>query len=79
MLNNAEAQLMDLYHNIFRMHSYLEQMIPDPKGERPGLLANADKLLQTSYARVVDAVPDHRRFGILEKPYGIEEVVDTMP
>lgn len=78
-MTSAESQLMDLYHNIWRMHSYLEQALPEQKGERPRMLQNADRLLQTSYARVVDAIPDHRRFGILEKPYGIEEVVDTLP
>lgn len=71
---------MDLYHNIFRMHGYVEQLaMHGLDGERPTMLKTADLLLQTSYARVVDAIPDHRRFGILEKPYGIEEVVDTIP
>lgn len=61
------SQIEELWHNLYRMHSYVEAELSKLNGERPGVLRNADSLLQASYARVSSLLnDDHLKY--LEKP-----------
>jgi hypothetical protein len=61
------SQIEELWHNIYRMHGYLEVELAGLGSERPGVLQNADSLLRASYARVSSVLnDDHLRH--LEKP-----------
>lgn len=57
----SERVIEELWHNLFRMHSYIEVEMGAIGDERPGVLKNADKLLAASHARVVSVLPDTRR------------------
>ncbi len=53
------AQMEELWHNLYRMHSYVEAAFNVQDGERPPLLQRADLLLKASYARVKHVMPDN--------------------
>ena len=67
---NWEQQVEELWHNLFRMHSYVEAAFNIQGDERPPLLKRADLLLNTSFARIKEILPDIRR---LEKPIKLKE------
>lgn len=52
-------QLEELWHNLFRMHGYVEAALGNPT-KRDGLLARADEVLKMSYARLLEAGADKR-------------------
>jgi hypothetical protein len=60
-------QIEELWHNIYRMHGYIEVEKGVVGDERPGVLKNADALLKSSFARVESLLTDTR---LLEKPLG---------
>ena len=64
-LHRAETTIEELWHNLFRMHGYLEVALGVNGDYRQGLLQNADKLLSTSYGRVIDVLTDTQ---YLERP-----------
>lgn len=65
-LTDVMRQLQELYHNLFRMHSYVEAAFNVQEGqERPELLKRADLLLTTSQARVKLVLPEDH-WGRLE-------------
>lgn len=60
-------QIEELWHNMHRMHGYIEVEMGVVGDERPGVLRNADALLRSSFARVESLLTDTR---FLEKPLG---------
>jgi hypothetical protein len=64
-------QIEELWHNIYRMHGYLEVELGKLNGERPGVLQNADGLLRACYARVASVLNDDH-LTYLEKPAGFK-------
>jgi len=68
-MTTHEILIEELYHNLFRMHGYVESLKLTIDGQRTGVLKNADSLLLTSYARCVEGLPASFR---LEKP-GVKE------
>jgi uncharacterized protein YqgQ len=62
----VSQQIQELWHNLFRIHSYLEiELLKNLDGERPVILQRADMLLKASYARAESVLADSR---LLEKP-----------
>ncbi len=65
-------QIEELYHNVYRMHSYVEAVaLTGSGGARHPIRDRADMILKASYARAVQAGGDPR---MLERP---GEDVDT--
>lgn len=57
-LNAEEYQAMELWHNMFRMHGYVEAALNDRLGgDRPALLRRADALLKMSFERMKTLLP----------------------
>jgi len=61
MLSEQESVIEQPWHNLYRMHGYLEAALGVIGEERPGLLRNADRLLAASHGRVVHVLNDTRR------------------
>ena len=51
-MNRYEQQIEELWHNLFRMHGYVEAALNYQGGEVPQLLQRANVLLKASRARV---------------------------
>lgn len=66
-LNEYERVIEELWHNLFRMHGYIEAQNATIGEDRPGILKNADRLLATSYGRVTSVLGDLRRLEPLPK------------
>lgn len=70
-MSEIENQMEELWHNLFRMHSYVEAALNPQGEERPPLLQRADTLLTASFARVKTVLPENaiRR---LETPHAAD-------
>lgn len=66
-------KIEELWHNLFRMHSYVEAALNVQGDERPPLLQRADLLLKTCHARVEAILVDTRRLeplpSTLQQPH----------
>jgi len=60
-MTQQEQVIEELWHNLYRMHGYLEAQIGVVGGGRPGLLKNAGLLLAASHGRVIGILKDIRR------------------
>lgn len=65
MTDHEVQQLMELWHDIYRMHSYVESVLHYQGGPLPGILQRADQVLKGSRARV-DALLPKEYYGWLE-------------
>lgn len=65
-LTETERQIEEIWHNMYRMHGYVEAAFNIQGEERPQILKHADVLLQATYQRVISVLSDTRR---LERPF----------
>ena len=75
-LTPSQRQLMELWHNIYRMHGYVEMALGGQlDGVRPDMLKQADQVLRASFERVKSTLPAEwvRYLEHTEKPPEIKE------
>lgn len=69
--NDYERHVIELYHNLFRMHGYVEAAMANMERPPHGILERANLVLRNTYLTVRQLIPADVSC-LLEIPEGVE-------